>query len=31
MLEAWGIEAAVFNLSRPETGIVTARVVLLND
>ncbi len=26
---AWGIEAAVFDLSRPETGIVTARVVRL--
>jgi hypothetical protein len=26
-LNAWGIEAAVFDLSRPETGIVTARVV----
>lgn len=26
-MEAWGIRAAVFDLSRPETGMVTARVV----
>jgi ribosomal protein S12 methylthiotransferase accessory factor YcaO len=29
MMEFWGIDLAVFDLSRPETGIVTARVARL--
>jgi ribosomal protein S12 methylthiotransferase accessory factor YcaO len=31
MVELWGIGIAVFDLSRPETGIVTARVVRLTE
>lgn len=31
LVESWGIEVAVFDLSRPETGIVTARVVQLSE
>nr|AGD93222.1 hypothetical protein orf203 [uncultured bacterium] len=31
ILNGWGIEVAVFDLSRPETGIVTARVVQVKE
>jgi ribosomal protein S12 methylthiotransferase accessory factor YcaO len=31
LLAAWGIEAAVFDLTRPETGITTVRMVRLGE